>query len=922
FVNPDGVFAGWPNDTTMSKDDQGLDIPLVDKYYIRDMIEKEPKYARFPAYSEVTGLNTVTGLQETYLNIRYYDKSSGRETDAGNLFSTWCPDGTINITPTESTNKYNKSIYDGSLNRVQQYYNVNITKDLTLKAGWPDRDKREQFGLSQGDVYDIWDDMPPQDWENFTYKYFDGLTPDPYNNNIIPKPSLTLRFYKNFNIDSIKPDYFSEAWEAVDSTVQTNNIKDYTRGGFRASFNETNSGTYHYHDITFTERDDCKLKWPGIDVRTKYGLIQDSPWLDPPTSTKYMTYSDSDDYPSTGKPSSLTIRFYGTTDPDIGSGRDLENNYFYDWFAEGPGTYSRSDNNLSYSMVDPAAANTYYQLVFTKNSKTTGWPASNILESYGLHGMTTTMPADVDFVTYEMVPGSTTRTLKIRYYAGSSVNEVSQYFRDDSTYKPGNNWVFNIDENSLDLRRGYANAVITRYQPSSRSYYDLDVTFTIPGTQGWPTSNLTTYGLGNMSQFTNVLYPSYVVEPTDKYGQYLTLRFYRTFGSTDTAIETAITNYFSTNGWVLNDSSTADILNYTKASSGLSNSVNIDFTYRPFYTIRISNSCIKDGWPDATIRGDFGLTNSCWTTVPSNFSNISYIYWDGNTPDPYNNNVKQPKSLTIRFTASANTQATIPADYFYGAWEVTGTNTQTFTRGSIKAVFDETDSLNGNFQFIFTPRTDCKPGWPDSATMTAFGLTNSAWASEPTSEPYTVYTYNPGTSLNIRFYGSGSAQTDVTGYYFDDTWELTSESTSTKFVYTRGGIRAIFEIFDTADPSYFYYQLTFTPRPATECQTGWPSSTILSNFGLTNSAWSSIPTSYPYITYVYNSTGTKTLTIRFYGSANSGNDLTTQYFDSSWTIASTQQGITTYTRAGIQATYEVITISTSPNYYYYQLTFK
>ena len=349
------------------------------------------------------------------------------------------------------------------------------------------------------------------------------------------------------------------------------------------------------------------------------------------------------------------------------------------------------------------------------------------------------------------------------------------------------------------------------------------------------------------------LYVTYISDPTDNM---LTIRFNGT-ATTEAAVKT----YFG--GWV-NEGSTTTDYEYSRGTTYGS----FDTSSAPNYTIIFSiNSGVKSGWPDSTLKAQYGFDD--WT-YPAGASYVTY-YID---PDD--------GSLTIKFSGTAAESA---VKTYFGGW-VSDASTSTifdYSRGASLAEFDIT--AKPYYSVTFSINTDVTTGWP-ADLLSQYGVTD--WPAPPSGAQYITYATDPvDGSLTVTFTGTATTESAVKTYF--GAW-VNDGATSTVFDYSRGA--SIAEFITSGKPIY-----TIQFSVDSSVNSGWPAD-LMAQFGVND--WTAPPTGAQYITYFTDTDGS--LLIKFNGTATTESAIKT-YFGG-WVSESSTSTSFDYSRGTAYASFD------------------
>ena len=786
------IFEGWPLGTAPGnkRDAYGFNGPNEGVW------NNQPSNTNYITYTDDPAEGLTIRFYSTYLIT---SKSVSNST--GNYFNnTWEWEDPVADEQTgewpEGIDQYIRGGFNAEFNSNEApYYEFNFTKRTDCETGWPNSQIRDKYDLA-GTNEAVWNSSPTNT-DYITY------TDD-------PAEGLTIRFYSSALLDGSTVSnstgtYFNTTWFAEELTPDDItgelpvDVNQYSRGGFNAEFDYAGSP---YYEMSFTQRTDCTPKWPDSTVRGKYGL---SAWNNPPTGAEYITYVDD---PVEG----LSIKFHGNS----GTLGSIQSSYLNNtWFIEEPEedeethewpdpritNYSRGGYNAELSAIDEP----YYEMTFTENTENTTWP-SNLFESYGLHGLSSGKPSDIDYQIFtEENPQSNSRNLTIRYYAASSNNTIRSYL-----VGVANNWSVippseleePLEPGAVAYGRGYTQAILT---PIQNAYYELDISFEIPSASpsvpGWPTSYLAEFDLAGYNQPVNSIYPAYEYYPDPGNGgddeKSLIMMFYRAEGVSDSTFETAINTVLASSWTYDAESSTAEILEYNKPGYFLSFTVGS----RPYYEIEAcEDTSVQKGWPTASVWANFGLTVS--SAAPANTSNIVNTY-DETYKDSLEvkfigtgtaTNLNTLEAVIKSYFSTWNAlNAASPFEYSKGKWDATFTTGTRTGSGTLTAEYTIEISLKDN----------CEIGWPGTSILNKYGIGSAP--GNATDIGYSV----SGDDILIWFSGttgisSGTTESQARKLFDDWRVDSTNNTTSNPGEYSRG----LYEASLTIKSGYFEIEIS------------------------------------------------------------------------------------------------------------------
>ena len=655
------------------------------------------------------GTETDTdGNEYATFTIRFYGTDAVTE---GGLLEYFGLNGWLNETPASNDPNYEPGVYIYSRGTAyvifdtseKPYFEISVSLEAGGTTGWPQATLLDSFGLAGIS-------LPNRPDMNITHVY-------DYANS---GNELEMMFYGlGTDITAIR-NYFSAAANWTDLTPQSTVTTEYvySRGITNVTINTSGSPIYTIY-IT-RDVDDLALGWPSAALRQEYGL-SDLPF---PSSAPnaYVWHGVNPDSKA------LEIHFFaaaGLDENTVLAYFSIGKNWIEQDSTDGSHSYYR---DLSDAEFDPTEKPYYRIEVLKGDPGTSGWPNANILNQYGLFGMTATAPTGAVAGTiyynavYEVGSDYVEDNLTIRFN-GTAATASAMY-----TYFTGNNWSVNAEQSSSTVTyynaKGVAESVI--FDASLAPSYTIKVERNREDMGNWPVDNWPTaakleeYGLYGLPAKPAAATLIWYDEEKDDDSDMLSIRFYGpTTGTTRANFETSVRNLFPTaatatgGGWTAETASTAGTYVYSRGIAY----VTFDPTGWPYYEIQVSRAAgTKTGWPTAAILQKHGISG---LNMPLNSTFVYYV--DGGD------------QLTITFHhATAATVNTARTTYFsaingWTADTATG-SVYPYSKGSIGVEFDSSKTY---FHVITTEQVG-EPGLPGGTTLADFmvgGLTQAAMTS-------------------------------------------------------------------------------------------------------------------------------------------------------------------------------------------------
>jgi len=844
--------AGWPTDDPMTVSKQT--IKPLSYYGILDMMNTPPEAGNISYEISPDGTLTVVfrGTDTTVSALDDY------------LNTKWTPDVTA-TTPTQKG--YSRGITNVVFDKTRPpTYGLSFTRDPGT-VGWPSDDKLREF-----QVPDLKFPLALQSAYHIIAPFQD-LTPDPDNPGAPPRRSimLTLMMYANnfvptsygrdiegvVNGESVTEqdlkNYFNNtvpdmvgSWSDADDqhdpdldtgALLPDNCHAYYRG--TTAYLYANNAPYFFEvDV---EKDFYHyLGWPGDNndptLLGDYGIHR----LPKPAGITDSSYEENKDSstddsidPATGDTTQiisqytiLNMGFFGTAadektitdyfagptwkiDPDVVPPRSGD---FY---------YKRGIASVEFD----TSYKPYYEINVSKDTASrTGWPNDETLNKYALYGMT--LPTGATRITYIEQDGQ----LILWFFGTSDTQKELQ--NDFSVWNP-------YDPTAIDATTqlpqgplpdgvyGYDRGPTSlTFDTSTAPFYEIAVSKTATGEQGWPCQYFKDYGLHGLPNDlpagvrtknldgTPSEDLSYILDPVNNT---LTMMFFAETNDKMAGIEKYFKDYFNTaNNWkpVATDdaSGTTYATDYTKPGvfawqRGIS-FVTFDTTQAPYYELEASidvTNCIK-AWPSQDAIKNYGLHGL--TQPASGIDKFS----DGSTQLEYFtetiSDISQApagtdpatfspsSSLTIWFYSDGSSTAANAVKTYFATnnWQqdpdIPSTDTVfNYVRGIASVTFDTSEAPYYEIQSTKDTSIPANggTGWPTNH-INEYGLQNVTQPSgidnvsgtpqigytietvtdisqaDPNTDPAT---FTPSSTLTIWFYGNDSttAMNAVTTYF-------------------------------------------------------------------------------------------------------------------------------------------------------------
>ncbi|MCL1836062.1 MAG: hypothetical protein FWG46_00785 [Treponema sp.] len=780
FMHPEGN-EGWPEGHILEQFGvQGMDEP--------------------PDTANVTFITDKGENGEDFLNIRFYG------TEATEKAITDYFDRENWFLEVPERNEYSRgSSYAVFDTADKPYYEIYVSWNPEGDPNWPSPDVLEAFGIR-------------------------GLFAPPastFITHIIDEEEnqLTIMFYGTANTEIAINTYLS-SWIYEGSSEP--GVFEYFKGIAWFAFN-TNSKPFYQIDI-FRSIDGAP-GWPSELALLQFG-IQDMFWMpegEPPEATGVRHMVTEEDV--------LDIHFYGTTATENALKAFFANNNFREpdpnepgYTAPEPGVteYFRGQTYISFEPAEP-----FYQLFISFNIQgERGWPGDDLIEQYGLQGLT--IPAGALNVSHNLEgddPDSGD-DLVIRFYASSdaAINNLIFYFDN-----PNNNWIkpYLVDPNIpeppygyYEYARGYA---YVTFNTAEHPYYEIFVSWnTSEYKEGWPDEEtILSYGLHGIAEPDGATYPMHSIDIIT--GE-LAIRFYG-----GDAQEREIRNYFATNNWTLEEAA-GGIESYSRGYAWAA----FDASGKPSYEIFVSVEKGEfDGWPSVYPAGhpqagrniilEYGLQGL--ENAPIKANNITFdIRLQKIDVPPDSENYQEHDQLTIRFYGDADTEEALRNYFPANNWtpEDSITGSLGYARGIAFTTFYFSD--RPYFEIDVSKTIGDYTGWPNTAMMRQYGL-HGFFDQGTGPSNILIPSHNPEgpDQFTIIFYGTENFSEDSILGYFENpanNWTLVSD-TNGIYDFFRGITYVSF--ITTGAP---FYEIDVSRD--LEGTAGWPSADLLDEFFITD----------------------------------------------------------------------------------------
>ena len=611
--------------------------------------------------SQPPGASSITHNNSNNMLTITFTGTAAAENAINSFFSTW----EKQTSSQPGTNEYSRGIaYAVFLTQLNPLFQIQIYKSTTGVPDWPSQSILDKYGL-----YEI---TKPEGVYNISYYEEDE--------------ALSLGFYGTKATEDAIIDYFkNNNWLAVGPS-------GYWRGVTYAEF--TTNGKPFY-SLYATKSISGIPGWPGGELLETFGLHG----LVEPTGAADLNYYS--DYKSL-----LVIGFNRQAGPDaiLNYFNDPLNHWVLDAAASSTGTYfySRGVSWVTFTTQDSP----YYLLsVYISFTGKSGWPSVEILENYGLHGLSLPLPGAVQAFYNEEAD-----TLTIGFYGNdSTVNAVRSYF------SAANNWT-----GVSGYHRGFASV---EFDTTVSPYYEIRLSLDIDGMPGISTDKFEEYGLHELT-----LPGATRIAWTEENNKSFIIKFYGTQATVN-----AVTSYFSAaNNWTVGESG------YQRGFA----SAEFITAESPFYEIRVSWNV--DGTPGISTGKleEYGLHE---LTLPGAAS----AAWTETAGE----------SLIIKFYGDTDTVDEVRS-YFSADYNWIPVGVSVYQRGFATVEFDT--SASPYYEIRVSWNVNGTPGMP-TGKLKEYGLQGFALPGAA----HTAWTETAGESLIIRFYGT-LATANAVYDFFDD----------------------------------------------------------------------------------------------------------------------------------------------------------
>ena len=570
--------------------------------------------------------------------------------------------------------------------------------------------------------------------------------------------------------------------------------------------------------------------WPTRSILDKYGLYE----IAKPEGVHNISYYEED--------GELHLQFYGTEDTEEAIISYFKNN---NWLPVGPYGYWKG---VTYAELT-TKGKTYYSLYATKSiGGTIGWP-TDLIETFGLHGLNE--PAGID---YDLNYYSDNKSLLVIGFTGDTAgNAILDYFNNSN-----NHW--NKDDFSADTFVYSRGISWVTFAIQDSPYYLLSAYVNVEGKPGWPSVKiLENYGLHGLS-----LPPGAAQEFFNEEDDSLTIGFYGNGNAVN-----AVTSYFSAaNNWKPdpNPSPQKPYVYYYQRGFA---SVEFDTTVSPYYEIRVILDV--NGMPGISTGkfGEYGLQD---LTLPD----AIHIAWTEEEGEPF----------IIKFYGTQATEIEVTS-YFSAAnkWTVDASG---YHKGFASVVFITTESPY--YEIRVSLDLDGTPGIPPTGKLEEYGL------QDITLEDIThaAWTETAGESLTIRFCGTTATVKEVNDFFGEQGGLWESDGSGYSWGYARAA-------FDTSKDPYFEITITL------EITGNKMDTAPLAKYGLTGLTASLSGASN--VRYTEN-IAANTLTVTFNGTPGTTDAAVIDFFDdnkgSIWEYKDDDDGVYEYSWGYARATFETL----------------
>ena len=744
---------------------------------------------------------------------------------------------------------------------------ISVSRTLDGTEGWPSAATLNEYGLHgltttapQGITYSnelaksmLWNKAETDEYGNDLFAiWFYGTTP--------AAGQVVADYFDNV-ANNWTPIYNvkNESGVVIETFPLTE--RHYSRGiAYVVFYTAPNSP---YFEIALTRTLEGNQGLPSVDLLNGFGLqgmnLSAGSASGIQTGTTLRNFVDGND---------LYIQFYGT----VNTTETTINNYFKNnnWtevttttdasgatvpFTPPAGEY-HYQRGIAYVVFD-TSERPYYEIATMRSMEgTLGWPAAELLSSFGLQRLVLPEGVNNGNVRHFYDPDNDDE-LAIRFNGtNASKTAMLEYFSVSN-----NGWTeVKIGENGKTLPTtilAYSRGITTvTFDFSGGTFYEIYASRSYEGIPEWPdSSKLMQYGLHGLGKpQTATTYSYYEEEGIDENGEEYDALVIRFYGSEND--ETFIRDYFGvSNGWDVGDTTPSTSV----FSRGIAYVV-FDTSVKPYYELYISRDVegIPE-WPENNTLEAYGLQG-----IPK--PNSSLIW----------NFVDESDALVIRFYGENTLQA-----YFDNNWTFVASSdgVYDYTRGIFYAAFDT--SSKPYYEIYISKEDPGTPDWPKTDLITKYGLQGLPL---PTTAYNITHLEDAGVDeagedyegLLIRFYGEPAAAA-ISTYLNGNGWEFSGTLLGVSS-YSRG---TAYLSFDTSAPPYYeiYVSLSEDAVP------GWPRRETLESFGLHGLA-AIIPTDAESVTH--DPSVADELTIEFQG-VNAGNTIRA-YFDNTinnWTRLTT-----------------------------------
>jgi len=940
-----GLDEGWPTDkipeygngTQRRKNKSGWDIlnnwELTTEW-------KEPTNSSYVSASTIHYVTEADPTTPKSLTIRFYWNANA-DTVRNYFFDTtgksWIevPEvdayGNVIVTPNVTTYSRGTTYAEFDItDAANNYYEITLTKntDFDYKEGWPGS------SITGGKTYGNNTIVEPTSNTNYsTNSDYSIYYITPATTNPAAPASLTVRFYWNNSVlpDAVRSNFFGhQSWteEIPDPSEQgyvepDPNVVTYSRGTTVAEFDPNDAP---YYEITFSKLEGCEEGWPNQTIRGKYGNSTKDTytiWQGPSGSgydPAYTTYVDD----LTSDPHNLTIRFFWEP---AGGASYVENQFFDkanktwsievldpmdpDYTAPDPGvtTYSRG---TTYADFNPNEA-PYYEITLVRNSDCEeGWPTT-LIPNYGNGTSGLNAPTESGYVdgytTHSLNPSEGSITIRFYWWTTSSTVSTTiknKYFEvaspntwsivDPDPTDPDYNPADYVD--LLMYSRGSTLADFNYKEGISSSYYEITLTRDKTYTDGWPDSNArSNYGISDWgSAPTGAQYIVHSIDPEDSS---LVIAF-----NGASTVENNVKTYFTSRPeWEVPDVPTPGVIfEYSKNplySASLSGTAP-----QPHYELSLSKGAgDTTGWPNATVRGTFGIGD--WNG-PTTIADISYNLETTATGN----------ELSIYFSANSSgnsntTHSSINSYFTSNGWTImetgAGPNIYEYEKGFSSVTYTRYPNATPEFVLEFSNES-CINGWPTSTIWSKYGLTNLAQPSNTSNWMYA----DTADGLLLTFNASNSnVLNTVRSHFTSNANSWVALTTTNPYEYSKGMYGAV--LIQSGSGSNLSFTLDISID--TDVGSGWPQASFWPA-GIT--PITSGPASATNIGYSYDS---ESILIWFNGSTGTGNNTTqtqARNLFSSWSSDTTGNNAPFEYSIG-QTISAVISITGSGNSAYFEI---